>query len=187
VIFFDLIGSTAIAEKISAGAFNSLLNAYFDTVSDLVEEHRGLIAAFSGDGITAIFTETHSGKNHAVRACQAVIAVLRAIKTINADNSNKGLPPLHMRVGVNTGSVAEGEIGAHDRFNFSVVGDAVNLAARLEQMGKTLFPGENDIVLTGEKTHAMAEQARRVVFVDCGLHEIRGRERWERIYRLTFD
>ena len=84
---------------------------------------------------------------------------------------------------MNSGEVAEGEIGARDRFNFSVVGDAVNLAARLEQMGKILFPGENDVALAGEATQAMAAGSG-LAFVDCGLCEIRGRERKERVFRL---
>jgi adenylate cyclase len=186
VVFFDLIGSTAIAEKIPAVAYNALLSSYFDTVSDLVEKHRGLIATFSGDGITAVFTETDGGQNHAVRACHSVVAVLRSIGTINIDNSKNSLPPLHMRVGLNSGSVAEGEIGAHDRFNFSVVGDVVNLAARLEQLGKTLFPDEKDVVLVGEATHRMAAPAG-LPFSECGVVQIRGREHPEQVYRLAIN
>ena len=98
----------------------------------------------------------------------------------------RGLPALHMRVGVNSGEVAEGEIGARDRFNFSVVGDGVNLAARLEQMGKTLFPGEPDVVLVGEATRDLAAGAG-FGFRDCGEREIRGRERRERVFRLAVD
>lgn len=184
VVFFDLIGSTAIAEKIPAVAFNALLSSYFDTVSDLVEQHRGLIAAFSGDGITAVFTDTDAGQNHAIRACHSVVAVLRSIGTINVGNSKDSLPPLHMRVGLNSGSVAEGEIGAHDRFNFSVVGDVVNLAARLEQLGKTLFPDQKDVVLVGEATHRMAAP-EGLPFFECGVVQIRGRERPEQVYRLA--
>jgi class 3 adenylate cyclase len=184
VAFFDLIGSTAIAEQIPAVAFNALLNTYFDTVSDHVEQHHGVIAAFSGDGITALFTDSHIDKNHAVFACDSVIAAVRSIDTINIHNSEKGLPPLYMRVGLNSGSVAEGEIGAHDRFNFSVVGDVVNLAARLEQFGRTLFPNESNVVLVGEATYRMTF-GTTVNFQDCGVVEIRGRKRQERVYRLV--
>lgn len=186
VVFFDLMGSTAIAEKIPAVAYNALLSSYFDTVSDLVKKHRGLIAGFSGDGITAVFTETETGQNHAVRACHSVVAVLRSMGGINIDNSKNSLPPLHLRVGLNSGNVAEGEIGAHDRFNFSVVGDVVNLAARLEQLGKTLFPDEKDVVLVGEATYRMAVPAG-LPFSECGVVQIRGREHLEQVYRLAIN
>ena len=140
IVFFDLIGSSTIAEKIPPADFNTLLNVYFDRAVENVEKHQGQIAAFSGDGITAVFTGIHHRENHAVHACLAATAIFAAMRKVNADNAERGLPSLHMRVGMNSGEVAEGEIGSRDRFNFSVVGDTVNLAARLEQMGKTLFP-----------------------------------------------
>jgi adenylate cyclase len=183
IVFFDLIGSTSIAEKVMPDEFNTLLNAYFDKAVEGVEDQHGQIAAFSGDGITAIFTGSHHHQNHAVRACRAIIAILAEMRAVNADSLSRSLPPLHMRVGLNSGEVTEGEIGARDRFNFSVVGDVVNLAARLEQMGKTLFPGESDVVLLGETTHRMADAAN-LVFQDCGYQEIRGREQRERVFRL---
>lgn len=184
VAFFDLIGSTALAEKVEPAAFNALLNAYFDMVAEVVGAHRGQITAFAGDGITALFADGGHDRDHAARACAAVAAIVAAMRGANAENAKAGLPALHMRVGLNSGRVAEGDIGARDRFNFSVVGDVVNLAARLEQMGKTLFPGENDVVLVGERTEAMAAAAGGFEFTDCGLCEIRGRERRERVYRL---
>ncbi len=183
VAFLDLIGSTSIAEKVPPADFNSLLNTYFDRAVENVEKHRGQIAAFTGDGITAIFTGTERRQNHAVRACLAVTDVLAAMERVNADNATLGLPALHMRIGMNSGEVVEGEIGARDRFNFSVIGDVVNLASRLEQMGKTLFPGENDVVLLGETTHEMSVGAG-FPFRDCGPCEIRGRDRPERVFRL---
>ena len=186
VVFFDLIGSTGIAEKIPPIEFSTLLNNYYDTVTSFVEEHGGQIAAFSGDGVMAVFTQTDAGANHATIACRAAINVVRGFRDFNEENEKSGLPPLHLRIGLNSGSVAEGEIGARDRFNFSVVGDVVNLASRLEQLGKKILPGETDVILVGEATWQLAD-GQGLPFVDSGFHEIRGRERPEHAYQLLVD
>ena len=183
VVFFDLIGSTGIAEKIPPVDFSMLLNNYHDTVTEFVEKHRGLIISFSGDGVMAVYTQSDAGADHPVHACRSAINVVRGIRKINALNEDSGLPPLHLRVGVNSGSVAEGEIGAHDRFNFSVVGDVVHVASRLEQLGKTLFPDEKDVILVGGATHRLAK-GQGLAFADCGFQQIRGRECPESVHRL---
>jgi adenylate cyclase len=183
VVFFDLIGSTAIAEKIEPLAFASLINAYHETVTRQVGKHGGFVSSFTGDGAIAVFTSTDAGRDHAPRACRAVLAAIGDLRAVNAANRERGLPALAMRVGVNSGTVAEGEMGAHDRFNFAVSGDVVNLAARLEQMGKTRFPGEIDVVLVGQATRAMVD-APDLVFANCGAHPIRGREKPEEVHRL---
>jgi adenylate cyclase len=186
IVFFDLIGSTSIAENISPIDFSTLLNTYHDTVTSFVEKCQGQITAFSGDGVMAVFTHLDAGADHAPYACRAAIEVVRGLRDINAKNETSGFPPLHMRIGINSGSVAEGEIGARDRFNFSVVGDVVNLASRLEQLGKTILPNETDMILVGETTQQLAK-GQGLSFVDHGHHEIRGRESTEHVYQLIVD
>jgi adenylate cyclase len=186
VVFFDLVGSSAIGEQLPPTDFSQLLNTYFDTVTAIVERHRGLVSGFFGDGIMAVFTESLRGRNHAELGCRAALEAVRGIASINAANAESGLPPLRMRMGLNSGSVAEGEIGARDRFNFSVVGDVVNLAARLERLGKTLLPDQAEVILVGRATRLMAAGGD-LVFIDCGTHPIPGRERPEQVYRLVVD
>ncbi|HMB47053.1 MAG TPA: adenylate/guanylate cyclase domain-containing protein, partial [Afifellaceae bacterium] len=144
VVFFDLIGSTGIAENIPPLDFSALLNTYHDMVTKFVERRHGQIIAFSGDGVMAAFTRIDAGADHASFACHAAKETVLGFREINASNEKSGIPPLHMRIGINSGNVAEGEIGARDRFNFSVVGDVVNLASRLEQLGKTVLPDQTD-------------------------------------------
>src|SRR4029079_7213058 len=129
VVFFDLIGSTAIGEKIPAVAFSTLLNNYHDLVTRAVTRHKGFVTAFSGDGVTAVFTREDAGPDHAARACSSALAVIHDLRLLNQSNTQIGLPQLATRVGINSGLVAEGEMGARDRFNFSVVSDAVNIAS----------------------------------------------------------
>jgi adenylate cyclase len=184
VVFFDLIGSTKIGEKIPPIAFSELLNTYHETVTRAVSRHRGFVCGFSGDGVTALFTSEDAGPDHAAGACRSARLVVHELRTLNGTNASRGLPPLATRIGINSGIVAEGEMGARDRFNFSVVGDAVNLAARLEQLGKTILPGEEDIILVGTSTMQMVAD-KELSFIDCGIRAIAGREEPERVYRLA--
>lgn len=183
VVFFDLIGSTKIAERLTALNYSVLLNSYHDAVTKVVEAHGGFINAYSGDGIMAAFTRKDAGGDHAARACQSSIEVVHALRRFNAESEDKSIPPLQLRVGINSGTVAEAEIGAANRFNFSVVGDVVNLASRLEQLSKVLFAGEADIILLGHRTRQWVGLGD-LKFVDCGLQEIRGRALAERVHRL---
>jgi adenylate cyclase len=122
-------------------------------------------------------------EDHAKRACQASIKVVQEIRRFNAENEDKSIPPLQLRIGINSGTVAEADIGAATRFNFSVVGDVVNLASRLEQLSKVLFAGEADIILLGHRTRQLADSPD-LRFANCGLQEIRGRDRAEMVHRL---
>jgi adenylate cyclase len=155
-------------------------------VTKFVERRHGQIIAFSGDGVMAAFTRIDAGADHASFACHAAKETVLGFREINASNEKSGIPALHMRIGINSGNVAEGEIGARDRFNFSVVGDVVNLASRLEQLGKTVLPGQTDAILVGETTRDMAD-GPGLKFIYRGSHEIRGRERNERVYQLLVD
>ncbi|MGE0237644.1 MAG: adenylate/guanylate cyclase domain-containing protein, partial [Parvibaculaceae bacterium] len=151
VVFFDMIGSTKIAEKLTPLDFSVLLNSYHDTITRLVEEHGGFVNAYSGDGVMAAFTRSDAGPDHALRACQSSIGVVHEMRRLNAADADMSHPQRRLRVGINSGDVAAAEIGAATRFNFSIVGDTVNLGSRLEQMGKLLFPNEADIILVGER------------------------------------
>jgi adenylate cyclase len=183
VVFFDLIGSTKIAEKLAPLDFSVLLNSYHDTITRIVEAHGGFVNAYSGDGVMAAFTRRDTGRDHALRACQSSIRVVHEMRRLNAADPDKSHPQRRLRVGINSGDVAEGEIGGATRFNFSVVGDVVNLASRLEQMGKVLFAGEADIILVGHRTRQLA-QSPDLGFSECGRQEIRGRDNAEFVYRL---
>lgn len=185
-VFLDLAGSTAIAEKMTPVAYSKLLNNLHETVKASVEERHGLVVAFAGDGVMAAFTRSDAGADHALHACNAAIYVVHGLRAINEGNLGDGLPAFRIRIGINSGSVAEAEIGARDRFNFSVVGDVVNLASRLEQLGKALFPNEIEVILVGQSTYNLV-RGRGLDFVDCGVQQIAGRERSERVYRIRPD
>jgi adenylate cyclase len=183
VVFFDIIGSMQIGEMLPELEFRTLMNSFFEVVTGAIERHRGFVSAFAGDGLVAVFRRSEIGIEHPVQACRAVADALHDLERMNVINQARSLPALSVRVGVNSGQVAEGEIGAHDRFNFSVLGDTVNLAARLEQLGKVMFPGDRNVVLIGAATRRGIE-AEDFAITDCGWQSVPGRNKEENVFRL---
>ena len=182
VVFCDLIGSTSIGEQLPELTFSALLNQFFELTTHTIERHHGFVTAFTGDGLVALFRQLEAGTDHPVHACRAVLETVDAIGRMNLQNAARGLPPLAARFGLNSGQVAEGEIGSEGRFNFSVLGDVVNLGARLEQLGKVLFPGET-VILLGSSTRAHIE-GKGFQIEDCGMQVIAGRKTGENVFRL---
>jgi adenylate cyclase len=186
VLFCDMIGSSRVGETLQPVEFGTLLNAFLEMVKSSVEKHRGAVLQFQGDGLIAAFTRADAGDDHAVQACRAATGAVRELRSMNHSNRDRGLPALHMRIGINTGHVVESEIGARDRFSVTLIGDAVNLGSRLEQMGKTLFPDETEVILVGQATYACAS-GRDIAFADCGNQQIRGHQASAHVYRILID
>lgn len=138
ILFSDIVGFTSITESLSPHDLVDLLNEYYDHIVELVFENKGYVDKFIGDAVMAIWgvpvaTENHAklGIQTAIKYRSVVIAINRYIKEINPE-----LPEIGARVGIHTGEVIAGNIGSSKRFNYTVIGDAVNLAARLEAIGK---------------------------------------------------
>ena len=125
MLFADIRGSTAMAERMSAGEFHALLNRFYTTASDAVFAHNGVVDKFVGDELMAIFPPLY-GPRHAERAVAAAQALLRA--TGHADPAGPWAP---IGAGVHTGRVWFGAVGEGSHVEITVVGDAVNTAARL--------------------------------------------------------
>ena len=132
VLFSDLAGFTGISETLSPAEVVALMNRYLTAMTEVIEAHGGFVDKYVGDAVVAVFgapLDDPSHAEHAVAAalaCQARLAELR---------NHEGLE-LHMRIGVNSGEMLIGNIGSERRFNYTVMGDAVNLAARLESANK---------------------------------------------------
>ena len=136
IFFSDLQGFTSISEKLDPEPLIELLNEYLTAMTDIIHEEGGTIDKYEGDAIIAFWNAPLEISDHAVKAvraalrCQAKLAEMRPVfrKRIGAD--------MHMRIGINTGSAVVGNLGSHTRFDYTVIGDAVNLAARLEGANK---------------------------------------------------
>lgn len=136
VLFSDLAGFTTMSEDLDATATADLLNGHFALLAACVEAEGGTIDKFIGDGLMAFWGAPEPQSDHAARAVRAALAIRDALAGFNAERATAGLPPLVLRIGLHSGPVVVGNIGAPGRINYTIVGDTVNVAARLEQLGK---------------------------------------------------
>lgn len=132
VLMSDLRGYTHLAEKSDPAVVVQILNDYLGQMTDIIVEHGGTINDFMGDGIFAIFGAPMRYPDHAERAAACALAMQLAMTEVNQRNIARDLPQLEMGIGLNTGDVIVGNIGSEKRAKYSVVGNTVNLAARVE-------------------------------------------------------
>ena len=172
ILFVDLVGFTELSEKIKPEEIVCVLNKYFSDVVEVIERCGGVITQFQGDAILAIFNVPVADPRH---AGQAVAAAREIHDTV--DNRLFGGHQLTCRVGINTGEVIAGNVGAQGRMNYTVHGDAVNVAARLEQLNKE----KGTATLVSQNTVDEAPEER---FKKIGEVTVRGKTHPIGIYTL---
>lgn len=131
IMFTDIRGFTRMAEKMEPQQVVELLNEYFTEMTDLIFENGGTLDKYLGDGIMAVFGAPITKPDDPVRSVKTAIEMQRALARLNRDWEARGQPPLRAGIGVNTGPVTAGNIGSTKRMDYTVIGDAVNLASRL--------------------------------------------------------
>lgn len=136
VLFSDVRGFTALSEKGEPEALVAQLNEYFSCMVDIVFAHRGTLDKFVGDMVMALFGAPLDDDEHADHAVQTALAMVTALEALNAKWQADGRPALGIGIGVNTGEMIAGNIGAETVRSYTVIGDAVNLGARLESLNK---------------------------------------------------
>lgn len=134
--FSDVKSFTSISEKMHADVLFPFINRYLDRQTQALKAHQAFVDKYIGDGIMALFGIPVSTPDHARNACRAALDCQAALKPLNAENELQGLPKIKSRIGIHSGEVSAGNVGALDRSNFTVLGDNVNLAARLEGANK---------------------------------------------------
>ena len=152
IMFSDIRGFTGLSETLSPTDLTRLLNRFFTPMTDIVMAHDGTIDKFIGDSIMAFWNAPLDDPDHAAHACAAALAMRQALADLNAALADEGHPPLAFGIGINTGDALVGNMGSDRRLEYSALGDAVNLASRLEGQGK---PYGVDIILS-EYTAAAA-------------------------------
>src|SRR5438874_10207031 len=148
IVFADVSGFTALSETLDPEKVRELINACFDWLVPVVQKYDGTIDKFIGDEIMALFGAPIAHEDDAERALRAALEMMDAIAAFNHANGTE----LALHAGINTGLVVAGQIGGHDRRDYSVMGDAVNLAARLEDASSV---GE---IFVGPATYRLTKQ-----------------------------
>lgn len=136
VLFTDLRNFTTTCEKMQPGEVLHFLNRYLDQMAKVIEKHGGVIDKFIGDAIMAIFGAPVSLPDHARRAVECGRELHLVLDRLNETLAQEGLPKIAMGVGIHTGEVVAGNMGAEHRLNYTVIGDTVNVASRLESETK---------------------------------------------------
>jgi len=136
VLFADIRGFTGIAESLSPETLVQLLNDYLTRMTDQVFRHDGLLDKYIGDAILAVYGAPIHHPDHARRACRTALDMVRAARGLQGQWKGQGLPPLDLGIGINTGPMVVGNMGSKTRFDYTVIGDAVNLGSRIEALNK---------------------------------------------------
>ncbi len=136
VLFSDMRGFTALTEKGVPEDIVAMLNEYFTRMVQVLFDHRGTLDKFVGDMVMALFGAPLDDEDHADHAVQAAVAMVRALDGLNKEWAAFGMPTLDIGVGINTGGMVAGNIGSKTIMSYTVIGDAVNLGARLESLNK---------------------------------------------------
>lgn len=136
LFFSDVAGFTASSEGMSPTALVEALGAYLDVLTTAVEQQRGTIDKFIGDGVLAFFNAPRQDEEHVRHACRAALGVQAALAEAAPAWQAAGFPDFTTRIGLHTAEVVVGNIGTPERFAYTVIGDGVNLAARLESLNK---------------------------------------------------
>ena len=136
VLFSDIRGFTSLSETMPAEQVSQILNEYFTEMEPIVAKHNGIINKFIGDAVMAIFGEPIQDKNHALNAVKCGYEMLVKVKELQQKWAEEGKPKIEIGIGINTGEVFVGNIGSVNRMEYTVIGDTVNLASRLESYNK---------------------------------------------------
>ena len=136
IFFSDVQGFTSISERLSPEELTSLLNDYLSQMTDILLESGGTIDKYEGDAIIAFWNAPVELPDHGRRAVEAMIHCQEKLAQLRLELEQRAGGPFHMRVGINTGDAVVGNMGSSSRFDYTMLGDAVNLAARLEGLNK---------------------------------------------------
>lgn len=191
ILFSDIRGFTTISERFNAQELTRFINKFLTPMTNVIMEQEGTIDKYMGDAIMAFWNAPLNVENHAVKACIAALKMQEAVKALNAKlqqeaaqeqgdaNRRHYTAPIAIGVGLNTGDCCVGNMGSDQRFDYSALGDDVNLASRLEGQSKTYGM---DVVL-GQNTVAQLPE-NRFSIIELDLIQVKGKTEPVRVYAL---
>lgn len=176
--FSDVAGFTSISESLSPEELVHLLNDYLSEMTDIILSYGGTLDKYEGDAIIAFWNAPLDQPDHAVRACRAALDCQKRLEELRPEFVQKSGHELHMRIGVNSGPAVVGNMGSHSRFDYTAMGDTINMASRLEGACKQYFVP----ILVGETTFQMAKDMIMAREVD--LIRVVGKSKPARVYQI---
>ncbi|MEH2321888.1 adenylate/guanylate cyclase domain-containing protein [Nostoc sp.] len=189
VLFSDIRSFTTISEGMKPQELLKWLNTYLGAMAECVHEHDGVIDKYIGDAVMAVFgipfahTQADEIQQDAINAVSAAMAMQEKLILLNKKLEQLGQPTIHIGIGIHTGLVVVGSIGGSQRLNYSVLGDAVNVAARLEQLNKNTQEGNPNNILVSETTYQMIKD--NFYTQEVQKLKLRGRQKLTMVYCVT--
>lgn len=178
LFFSDIAGFTTISESLDPEALVVLLNKYLTAMTDIILAHRGNVNKYLGDGVMAIFGAPRSDPKHATLACYAALDSQKELARLRDEWKAQGYAEIRARIGINSGDVVVGNMGSQVRLEYTVMGDAVNLASRLEGANKFY----ETLILLGPRTYELAKNDIEAREVD--LMRVKGKKQPVAVYEL---
>jgi class 3 adenylate cyclase len=178
VMFCDLVGSTALSQRLDPEELREVMRAYHETCADVIKRFDGYVAKYLGDGLLIYFGYPRAHEDDAQRAVRAGLGIIEELKTLNLQESTGGQRiPLHTRIGIHTGLVVVGQMGIGEQREASaIVGETPNLAARIQQLA------DPDTVVIGDPTHRLIQPF--FACEDAGTQRLKGITNPVRLYRV---
>jgi adenylate cyclase len=187
-IFTDIVGFTSLSENLSAAETADVLNAHFALLVAAVEREGGTVDKFIGDGMLAFWGAPDERSDHALAAARACLGISEALRQANREAEAAGRRTVRMRIGLHSGRVVVGNVGALDRWNYTVVGDAVNVCERLQAFGRDVAPEDEVVILVSDTAMARIRAQSGGMVSGCaarvGTHRLRGRSEAIAVWRL---
>jgi adenylate cyclase len=188
VMFTDIVEFTPQAEDLPEQQTADLLNHHFALLGACIDHEQGVIDKYIGDSVMAVWGGLSRMEDHADHAVRAALAIARVIREDNAVRRAAGELPIRVRIGLHSGPVVVGNIGAPGRVNFTVVGDTVNIAQRFEQLGKEFMKdGEEIVVLASGSTFGAVRERDALGLgpIEPVLRQVKGHDQPVEVYRLA--
>ena len=185
IFFADIRGFTALSEGRDPAYIIAMLNEYLQGVVNIIQAHHGVINKFIGDAALAFFgvlPESHSPQESIENAVAAALEILQYLETLNRERELRGDIPIRLGIGINTGPVVAGLLGSESRFEYTVLGDAVNVAQRLSDLNKQYQ--DYDLFIS-EESCALLSADVRVTLTNLGDIQVKGRQHPVTVYALT--
>ncbi len=178
ILFTDIRGFTSMSEKMNPETVVTTLNEYFSEMIDIVFENNGTLDKIIGDELMIVYGAPLSSEDDTKRAVKTAIEMQRRISELNAERKKRREPPIYVGAGINTGTVISGNIGSRDMMDYTVIGDTVNLGARLCSSAK---PGE---ILVSLKVHKITKDV--FSFKELEPIRVKGKEKKVDLYRVVY-
>jgi adenylate cyclase len=179
VLFSDIRGFTTISEGLTPEELVNLLNEYLTVMTDIVFKYDGTLDKYMGDAIMAIYGAPLEQSDHPSRACYSALNMMKELKKLNESWILEGKKPLDIGIGINTGMMMVGNMGSDQRFDYTVMGDAVNLSSRLEGANKAYRTN----ILISDSTYERVKN--EFVCMEMDSVKVKGKTRPVRIYQLV--